>query len=101
MNTKQEGKFQIGQVVATPGALEALARNNANGLGYHRQHASGDWGVLSIEDKQANEEALENGARILSAYILKDETKLWVITEATVDDQGARAFTCVLLPEEY
>jgi hypothetical protein len=33
--------------------------------------------------------------RILSAYHLKDGTKIWIITEAD------RSSTCILLPSEY
>jgi len=100
MNTKQEVRFSLGQVVATPGALEALQRNNTTGVDYLRRHASGDWGIVCKEDKQANEEALKTGARLMSAYFLPDETKLWIITEAT-DDSGVRAATTLLLPDEY
>ena len=100
MNTKQEVRFKLGQIVATPGALEAMQRNNSNGLEYLRRHVSGDWGIVCEEDKQANEDALKTGARLMSAYFLPDETKLWIITEAA-DDAGTRAATTFLLPEEY
>ena len=72
----------LGQVVATPGALHALARAGENGLLYLARHASGDWGIVSPEDARANELARETGERILSAYRLRDGTKLWIITEA-------------------
>lgn len=100
MGTRQETRFSLGQTVATPGALEALQRNNSTGLEYLRRHASGDWGIVCEEDKQANDEALKTGARLLSAYFLPDETKLWIITEAA-DGRGNRQATTFLLPEEY
>ncbi|MBI5090919.1 MAG: hypothetical protein HZB26_00580 [Candidatus Hydrogenedentes bacterium] len=100
MNTQQEVKFDLGQIVATPGALEALGRNRNTGLEYLQRHARGDWGVVCEEDQQANQEALQNGARILSAYLLADESKIWIITEAA-DDAGKRAATTFLLPDEY
>ena len=100
MSTEQKVQFPLGQVVATPGALEALQRNNSTGLEYLRRHASGDWGIVCEDDKQANNEALQNGARLMSAYFLPDETKLWIITEAA-DDDGNRAATTLLLPDEY
>jgi len=100
MSTKREMRFSLGQIVATPGALEALQRNNVTGCDYLRRHASGDWGIVCEEDKQANEEAIKNGARLMSAYFLPDETKLWVITEAA-DDAGHRVATTLLLPDEY
>lgn len=39
-------------------------------------------------------------SRLLSAYLLKDGTKIWIITEAA-DDNGKREATTILLPEEY
>ncbi len=100
MSTQQEVRFSLGRTVATPGALEALQRNNSTGIEYLRRHVSGDWGIVCEEDKQANNEALKTGARLMSAYFLPDETKLWIITEAA-DDQGCRSATTFLLPDEY
>lgn len=100
MSTQQQAQFPLGQIVATPGALEALQRNHTTGLDFLQRHARGDWGTLSDEDRQANDEAVQSGARILSSYLLTDETKLWIVTEAA-DDQGTRLVTTLLLPEEY
>jgi hypothetical protein len=93
-------KFEMGQLVATPAALEALEESRQTPIDLLRRHRRGDWGDLSPSDRQSNEEALEDGSRIFSAYILKTGVKLWVITEAQ-DDSGVRASTCILLPEEY
>ncbi|MCC6694891.1 MAG: hypothetical protein IT365_04580 [Candidatus Hydrogenedentes bacterium] len=100
MSTKQEIQFPLGQIVATPGALEALRRNHTTGLDFLQRHSRGDWGIVCEEDKQANNEALKSGARLLSAYFLPDETTLWIITDAE-DDKGNRAATTMLLPDEY
>jgi hypothetical protein len=93
--------FDLGQVVATPGALDALSRNESDAREYLKRHASGDWGSACTEDKQANDEALGTGARILSVYGLADGTKIWVITDGTVDDQGTRPTTTILEPSDY
>lgn len=93
-------KFQLGRPVATPGALAAMANTGESPAKFLALHVSGDWGVMSADDKRANERALEDGSRIFSAYLLADQTKIWVITEAT-DDAGSRGSTCILLPEEY
>ena len=87
--------FSLGQVVATPGALEAFAATGELITRYVAKHQSGEWGLLDRHDLRANEKALKQGARLLSAYHLKDDTKIWIITEAD------RSSTCVLLPEEY
>ncbi len=95
--------FHLGRVVATPGALEALERAGQPPIDYLQRHARGDWGEgLCEEDKRANAEALRSGARLLSAYVLPDATRLWIITDAVVDEEtGRRQATTLLLPEEY
>jgi len=93
-------QFKLGNIVATPGALAALETNGQNALEFIATHASGNWGNVGPEDWEANNQALENGSRILSSYRLKDDTKLWIITEA-MDDDGNRSATTLLLPDEY
>ncbi len=91
-------KFDLGQIVATNGALQALEQKEvALFLGRHRR---GDWGDLCPQDKQLNDQAVKDGGRILSAYTSSTGVKVWVITEAVGDD-GRRASTCILMPEEY
>ena len=100
METKNKLSFSLGQIAATAGAMEALDRTTTNPAELLKRHATGDWGDLPEEDKAANQDALRSGARLLSAYFLKDETKVWVITEAANED-GRRPATTLLLPEEY
>ena len=96
-----KAKFDLGPIVATPAALEVLRKNNSTGLEYLARHALGDWGELDEEDKKANEAALQTGARLLSAYILPDGEKLWIITDAEIDDQHHRQATTLLCPSDY
>jgi len=63
-------------------------------------HVRGDWGTVSQGDGELNDEAVKDGSRILSAYVTNSGTKIWIITEAK-DDNGKRAATTILLPEEY
>jgi hypothetical protein len=44
-------RFNPGRIVATPGALNVLARNGDSGRAYLKRHANGDWGVIGDEDK--------------------------------------------------
>ena len=37
----------------------------------------------------------------MSSYLLSDETKLWIITDAAIEDNGTRLVTTLLLPDEY
>jgi hypothetical protein len=92
--------FPLGQIVATPGALEALAEAGQSAVEFLAQHARGDWGEVCAEDRQLNDDAVRDGSRLLSAYRTKLNLKLWIITEAA-DDQGHRAATTILLPDEY
>lgn len=93
-------KFVLGQVVATPGALEALQDAGQSPSEFLNRHVRGDWGQVSPDDAKLNDEALVDGSRLLSSYCTKNNIKLWVITEAT-NDEGQRASTCILLPTEY
>lgn len=101
MGITMKSRFCLGRLVATPNALDALQRNYVSGFTYIRMHAAGDWGVLSPEDAELNEQSLQDGSRLLSAYLLPDETKIWIITEATIDQVGTREVTTILLPEDY
>lgn len=81
--------------MATPGALRAFAEAGNSPQEFLNRHVAGDWGELGEEDRQENELSVANGLRILSAYRLRDGSKIWVITEAN------RSSTTLLLPEEY
>lgn len=87
--------FALGQVVATPGALAALQRNAVQPSVLLQRHMRGDWGTLDPRDWAANDAALREGTRLLSAYPLPDDTRIWIITE------WDRSATTILLPEEY
>jgi hypothetical protein len=90
-----EPRFLLGRTVATPGALAAISANNQIPLEFFMRHSEGDWGDLESADKAENERSIEDEARILSAYNLRDGTRIYVITEAD------RSATTILLPEEY
>ena len=52
-------KFEPGQIVATPGALEAFRASGEDPLTYLVRHLNGDWGDLSADDVRENELSLE------------------------------------------
>jgi hypothetical protein len=105
LNNRIQPKFQIGQLVATPGALEALQQANQSPMEFIRRHIAGDWGDLGNDDKRQNEEAIANEHtagtendlrdRIVSVYKTKQGKVLWIITEWN------RELTTILLPEDY
>ena len=92
--------FLLGRLLATPGALQALRQSGQVPTDFLNRHSRGDWGELSEEDRQLNDEALIDGSRVLSAYHTSNGVKLWIITEAA-DDRGVRVATTILLPDEY
>lgn len=103
MNTisKTRSLFPLGQVVSTPGALEACRQDYL--MQCLKRHQSGDWGNVCEEDAETNDEAVAMGSRVLSAYPIDPakpslgfgEKCLWIITEAD------RSVTTFLLPSEY
>ena len=96
MHTRRyEPLFQPGRLCATPGALNALRDANEHPLTYIRRHVQGDDGDLHDDDKHANLLAIRRGMRVLSAYVLRNGERIWIITEAD------RSATTLLLPDEY
>ena len=83
----------LGQVVATPAAMNVLTQPEM--VAALRRHATGDWGDVDAHDWAANDDALQHGTRLLSAYKSAHGIPFWVITEAD------RSVTTVLLPEDY
>ncbi len=84
---KKRRVFELGQILATPGALAALQKAGQDPHDF-------EWGDLSHEDQMENDYSLEHGFRLLSSYRTNAGDKLWIITEA---DRSAT----LLLPEEY
>ena len=93
--SKPRPLFRLGNLYLTPGAIEVLGKSHQDVTELLRRHVTGDWGDLDDEDKQMNQDALDCGARIFSAYVIGKGEKVWVITEAD------RASTTILLPSEY
>ncbi len=89
-------KFKIGQLVITPGALEALQDSGESPWVFLIRHVAGDWGELDEEDKRLNDQSVKDGSRILSAYMTAKGKKVWIITEAE-----PRGSSCILTPSEY
>ena len=96
MNTNNKpAKFPMGQIVATPAALQAIQDAQQTPFEILSRHQQGDFGEIGKEDWDANEEALKEGKRLLSAYRTRQNVRIWVITE------WDRSVTTILLPDEY
>ncbi len=87
--------FALGQVVMTPGAAAAFAATDQHPFPFLARHQRGDWGEVSPEDATENDFSVAHGFRTLSAYTLRDGTRIWILTEAD------RSATTILLPEDY
>lgn len=85
--------LKLGKTVITPEALEKLHRGDVFTALF--RHASGDWGELELEDRNANAVAVCKDARVVSVYRDRNRTEFWIITEAD------RSATTVLLPNCY
>ena len=102
-------RFPLGQIVATPGALELLQETGFSAAALCRRHLQCDWGDLCEEDRSENDYAVTRRLRILSCYRLVDAERqavtprdkrsslptLWIITEAD------RSVSTLLRPDEY
>lgn len=95
---KNHKRFELGKTLMTPGADQEFSQQELGEC--LKRHHNCDWGDICEEDKGVNERSLKNGSRLLSVYKFEDGRVLWIITEAK-DDQGKRACTTLLLPDEY
>ena len=95
MTSHKNNLFDLGRIVATPGAIDALETTGVLPISLICRHQYGDWGDLCDEDKTVNDEAVHRGSRIFSSYQITPLVNIWVITEAN------RWITTLLLPSEY
>lgn len=86
--------FSTGQIVATTGALRLLEQHGILPITLIEKHIRGDWGIVPPEDAAANNDAVNQGSRILSSYSVGGD-RVWIITE------WDRSSTTLLLPDEY
>jgi len=89
------GLFGLGVLAATVGALDACAAGLTTPPHLFARHWAGDWGEIGPEDDGLNEDAIRDGARILSVYHLQGGGRVWCITEA------GRHATTLLTPDDY
>lgn len=73
-------KFQLGRLVITPAALEALSVNDI--CRAIDRHVCGNWGDVPDLVRITNECSLSDSGHILSAYRLPDGMELRVLTTA-------------------
>jgi len=59
--------FELGQIVATLGALAALKKAGQQPGEFLTRHVNREWGDLSDEDRKENDNSLEHQFRLLSS----------------------------------
>lgn len=91
---ERPGRFELGQVVWTEGAADAMHR------GYHVpqefliRHKNLDFGDLDVEDRAANLSSIVRQGMVFSRYETRYGDSLFVITSSGWHE------TCLLRPEE-
>ncbi len=91
-------RVELGDLVCTQGVNSLMNENERFRMFVNEsvlRHQLADWGDLVPQDKAANDQALADGERLLSAYLVNGLPKIWIITEAD------RSSTCILFPSEY
>lgn len=92
---KQQPLFPLGQTVVTDRVVVALAETGQTLESFLQRHQLGDWGIVNEEEWIDNNQSVQEGSRILSAFRLTNGIEFWVITE------GNRSTTSAMLPFEY
>jgi len=103
MRRKQTGKrkfkFEIGRVATSEKILDKMEENRSFADFYWSsfgRHCLCDWGNVSQEDKEANDQAIKSGGPLFSSYTHPVEH--WTICILTEAD---RSETAIGLPEEF
>lgn len=89
--------FELGRELVTPGIYGAMKASNkftSEIIHAMQLFCLGNWGKVSVEDKEMNDLALKDGGRLMGTY-RTCKGKVWIITEAD------RSVTTVLFPREY
>lgn len=86
----------IGSVHISPKARQLLEDADIEPMVLLWRHAVGDWGLVSKEDREANDHAAATGEeRMYSNYPVRNGNFIWIVTEAD------RSATLFCLPDEY
>jgi hypothetical protein len=79
-------KFQLGVVIVTPRATQALAESALSLDDLLARHQSGDWGDISAAERRLNDEGVAQRFNLVSTYRTRRGDRLTVVTRA---DRGS------------
>lgn len=86
----------LGRLVMTAAAAKVLEETETEPMVLLWRHATGDWGQVEQDDREANDRAIVSGLECTySNYRLVRGQCIWVVTEAD------RSATLMCLPDEY
>lgn len=82
------GKFRLGETTLSDGVramvdADPIAAVSLNA--FVRCHQNGQWGSVSSEQAQENEQALQDGGAVASVYSLQGQG-IWIVTDAEPRD---------------
>ena len=75
-------KFTLGRVVVTPRASELLGKFGQSPDDLLARHQAGDWGTITDQQRQINEEGLSASLNLVSAFPTPDGQCVHVFTSA-------------------
>ena len=105
MSTVGLPSLDPGQILMTPGAIDALTRAKQKPSEFVLRHIGLDRGDLCDSDHRKNLSAMRTGLRIFSSFKTAQGDALWVISEYVDVEHGAdprkRDLTTILRPDEY
>lgn len=74
--------FELGEVVLTPGAQDALEEAGQSAREFLLRHVKGDWSEMQQTDIDQNVIAVSNNGMIFSTFKLLNDTEINVKTDA-------------------
>jgi hypothetical protein len=73
-------RFEVGEIVITPAASDALAANGQTLDELLERHRAGDWGEVSEQVRSVNERGLVERFNLHSTYVMPDGRRIVVVT---------------------
>ncbi|MGP3790513.1 hypothetical protein [Pseudomonas sp. B392_1p] len=74
--------FMVGALIFSPGIDRCMREGRLDPIPYFQRHARADWGDVSDEKWQANNDALQSNGRLESFYVVHRELSICIFTEA-------------------
>jgi hypothetical protein len=73
-------QFEVGEIIVTPAANDALATNGLTLDDLLARHQAGDWGDVSAQIREVNQRGLVERFNLHSTYRMPDGRRVIVVT---------------------